>query len=242
MLNIAICDDNAPICSQIERILDSHINEIKTNISIFYSPEKFINALRNGEFFDLVFLDIEFPDSNGIEIGGTIRNELKNESIEIVYISAQERYAMQLFDYRPLHFLIKPLNTDKIITVVKKTLIRKKDANEIYSFVFKNKLFQIFYKDIIYFESKGKKMHIFTSNGEGSEFIGKMKDLKNTLNSEKFLQIHQSLLVNMAHIKDYQYKSITLINGVNLPISQANRKDVRAKLLRIKINNMHKRE
>ncbi|MCL2564255.1 MAG: LytTR family DNA-binding domain-containing protein [Defluviitaleaceae bacterium] len=237
MLKAAICDDNAPVCSQIEKILNDYNHKIQTNTSIFYSPEKFLDTLKSGEIFDLVFLDIEFPDSNGVEIGRIIREELKNDIIHIIYISAKENYAMQLFDNRPLHFLIKPLCRDKIIALLQKVEYLQEKANKIFSCTFNNKAISLFYKDIIYFESKGRKIHIFTSD-ENYEFNGTIKNLIKNINMDSFLQIHKSIVVNSTHIREHMYESITLTGGACLPISRTYRKSIRERLLKNRVINL----
>ena len=53
---------------------------------------------------DLLFLDIELVQNNGIAVGNFIRNELEDMQTHIVYISSKESYAMQLFKVQPLDF------------------------------------------------------------------------------------------------------------------------------------------
>lgn len=66
-----------------------------------------------GQYFDLIILDIELTEINGIAIGKYLREELNNQTTQIVYISSLRDYAMDLFAVRPLHFLIKPLKKDE---------------------------------------------------------------------------------------------------------------------------------
>ena len=240
MLNIAICDDNTIVCSQIEKILKDYNNDVKTDTSIFYSPDKFISALKNGTAFDLVFLDIEFPDSNGVEIGRVIREELKNESIQIVYISAKDSYVKQLFENRPLNFFEKPLKADKIISVLKKAERLKMSANEVYSFSFKNTTISLLYKDIIYFESERRKMRVFTAK-ESYGFNGTIKKLLENINKDNFLQIHKSIIANMDHVKEYRQDSLILTTGKSLPISRGYKKELRNKVLNKNISSLQER-
>ena len=115
MFRIAVCDDDEIICSEIERIILEYGSRDEINVEVFLSGEEFCKFLSDGEMFDLVFLDIELKQINGIEVGRRIREELKNEIIQIVYISALDSYYRALFDVRPMHFLHKPLEPEKII-------------------------------------------------------------------------------------------------------------------------------
>ena len=118
MLRIAICDDDKELCIELKSML----NEISKNtgeafeISVFCNGEGLCDSLMSGNRFNLIFLDIELCEINGVEVGKKIREELNDEITQIVYISAKESYAMELFDIRPLNFLVKPLKIEKLNT------------------------------------------------------------------------------------------------------------------------------
>lgn len=63
----------------------------------------------NSGGLDLIFLDIELLDLDGIVVGRYIREELENRDIQIVYISCKGQYAQQLFKMQPMDFLVKPI-------------------------------------------------------------------------------------------------------------------------------------
>ena len=106
MYRIAICDDEEIVCSQFEQVLEPYIWEKKIDLDVFYSGEELIEVLAEGQHFDLIFLDIELCMMNGVEVGKYIRNKLGNENVQIVYISAKRQYAMELFETRPMNFLV----------------------------------------------------------------------------------------------------------------------------------------
>ena len=91
MYRIGICDDEKGTCEELEK-MSRHSFDIqreKTEIEIFYSGNIFMDYLDQGNWFHLLFLDIELTSSNGIEIGNYIRKNLKDEQVEIVYISSR---------------------------------------------------------------------------------------------------------------------------------------------------------
>ena len=83
---IGICDDEQLSCSELE----NYINEIfeckddKAEIYVWNSGEALKRDISNGVNIDILFLDIELLDSNGIELGKYIRNHMKNMSMNIV--------------------------------------------------------------------------------------------------------------------------------------------------------------
>lgn len=88
-------------------------------------------------------------------------------------------------------------------------------------------------KDILYFESAGKKVKIVLRN-ELKEFYGKLSQIEKQLGNHDFLSIHKSYLINYAHVIEYQYDHMQMSNKVILPISQINRKAVRNKIMQAK--------
>ncbi|MFA9424472.1 MAG: LytR/AlgR family response regulator transcription factor, partial [Sedimentibacter sp.] len=162
MLRIAICDDEKVICQQIEDILadiSENINE-KFEIELFYSGEELCEYLFEGNSYDLIFLDIELCEMNGVEVGRKIREEMNDESTQIVYVSGKESYAMDLFEVRPLNFLVKPANRDKIELVVIKAIKLFGNKNHFFEYKNNNINFSVPLGNILYFESDGRKVNI----------------------------------------------------------------------------------
>ena len=120
---IAICDDEKVICNSMFNLLQ----EISKSISIcfetdcFTSGEKLCTEMKTTNY-DLIFLDIELPKMNGVAVGKHIRENLKNEFVQIAYISSNQEYAMELFEIRPINFLVKPLNYENISKIIDKLL------------------------------------------------------------------------------------------------------------------------
>ena len=93
----------------------------------------------------------------------------------------------------------------------------------------------------MYFESKGRQISVYVKNDDVHVFNGKLSEVEKKLNEGKipFLRIHQSYLVNYLLIKSRTKSNITLINGINLPISEERQKEFGkeyGRLLRGEIN------
>lgn len=232
MLRIAVCDDDRAICCQLESMLadiGASINK-SVEIEVFFSGEELCRFLFNGYKYDLIFLDIELFQINGVEVGKKIRGELNDEITQIVYISGKESYAMDLFEIRPLNFLIKPLSREKVEEVIKKFLRISEKNNCIFEYRSGNVSFSILLSEILYFESDGRKVNIALGDTKKS-FYGKLSDVEEQLNSKDFIMIHKSYLVNYRHVIEHAYDYVRMSNREVLAISQNNRKAVREKLL-----------
>lgn len=235
MLHIAVCDDEGAICAQMKNALEqiSQAIQERVEIEVFYSGEKLCKFLYEGIYFDIIFLDIELMMMNGVEVGRKIREEMNNQATHIVYISGKESYAMELFEIRPLNFLLKPLKYWKIEEVFKTAIKLIRNNNQIFEYQNGRSYYRLPIKDILYFESHGKKIEINMTN-EVQEFYGKLSAIETQLSKLDFIPIHKSYLINYAHVIESQYDQVRMSNNAILPISQQNKKQVRDRLLQMK--------
>lgn len=240
MLRIAICDDDKIICQQLEDMLadiEEDINE-QFEVEVFYSGEELYRFLGKNNRYNMIFLDIEMRDLNGVEVGKKIRDEMNDETTQIVYISGREDYAMDLFEVRPLNFLIKPVSKTKIEAVISKVKKILGESKQFYEYKNGNVNFSVPVGDIMYFESDGRKVNIILMD-DVKVFYGKLSEVEEKLGSQDFIMIHKSYLINFNHVIEYTYDYVKMSNKETLTISQNNRKAVREQLLKRKqrLNN-----
>lgn len=157
MFRIAVCDDSEPILSQLNAVLYDYSGPETIELEAFATGETLWHAISSGEYFDLIFLDIEMNLLSGIEVGRKLRNSLKNETTQIVYILTHQKYAMALFENRPLNFLIKPLDHEQVIKALKKALELAAKGNLTFEFSVGKDFYRLPFRDILYFQSENKK-------------------------------------------------------------------------------------
>ena len=93
-MNIAICDDDKGVCSQLEGWIEQYNYENATRlyVDVYHSVETLQQQLQTGQWYDMLFLDIELPQKNGIELGQMIRSAWKMDLIYLVFISGKSNY------------------------------------------------------------------------------------------------------------------------------------------------------
>ncbi|MGN0488220.1 MAG: LytR/AlgR family response regulator transcription factor [Ruminococcus sp.] len=225
---IAVCDDEKVICSTLNNELKS-LSKLKSvifEIDCFSSGEELCSEMKHTDY-DLLFLDIELPKMDGVAVGEYIRESLENETIQIAYISSKQEYAMELFEMRPINFLVKPLSEAKIENVIDKFLQLNKIDTKLFSFKVGRNYYKVPFSEILYFYSIGRKIYIVAMNKE-YEFYGSLDDIYSEVKNKKFLFVHKSFLVNFKHIRKYQYEQLTMSDNKNIPVSQSRRKAVRS--------------
>lgn len=224
---IAICDDEPEIGAQVEGYLEQYMKEkeFEYEIDVYSSGVELCKELKDNEY-DMLFLDIELPDMSGIEIGHYIREELNNQVIQIVYISAMTQYAMQLFEYHPLHFLGKPIAYESISDLMETYLKIIKYDNNLFSYTKWHEIYKVKLSDILYFEHHGRKVTITTLDRK-DEFYDSMDRVYSEVQNKKFLYIQKSVIVNYKYIKEFHSDSVVMTDNMEFAISQPRRKEIR---------------
>lgn len=226
MYHIAVCDDEDAIRSQIIRVLKQHPSHNEFTVWEFASGEELIDSLRNGATYFLIILDIELKQTNGIEVGRYLREERKDHMTQVLYISAYEQYAMDLFDVRPLNFLIKPIDESRLSSCVTQAMELAPDLDACLTVFINKQALRIPMRSIRYLESYNKCLTIHTTEGD-YKCSQRLNEVLTRLPYPDFFQIHQSFAVNDRYVRHIRYDKLTLDNGVELSISQNYRKQVR---------------
>ncbi len=230
MYRIGICDDDKILCAGLEETLCRVTEElsVKAEVEVWYSGESLLSDLQKGISLELLFLDIELAQKNGVAVGRFIRDEMGDLETHIVYISAQESYAMQLFRIQPLDFLIKPISEDRLREVLLRSLKQRQNESPCFEYQKGGSVFRIPARDIVCFMSEDKKIRAVTRTGEEA-FYGKLKKIAEAL-PQDFVMIHQSYIINQQYVREYAYDAVTMLDGTVLPISKPYRKLIRSRI------------
>ena len=227
MLNIAVCDDEEVIVSQLEDYLQKVCQgeNIAFNIDAYYDGQTLEQTVLSGEQYDLIYLDIQMEKEDGIAAAKKIRD--KDENVIFIFVSGYDKYLMDLFRLDVFGFLKKPLEFNSFSKMFLEAHKKISSRNFYFSFHYKNEDFKIPCKDILYFESIGRQISIHTCQAGVMHFNGKISEVEAKLKEGKipFLRIHQSYLVNYYFIKAKSKTRITLVTGSKLFISENRQKE-----------------
>lgn len=227
MIRIAICDDEESVCSALENDINRACAEIRieSEIDIFSSGAILKSHLKNGSVYNIFFLDIELQDDTGIAVSDCIRNEIRDESAQIVYVSGKNEYDRQLFAFRPFTFIEKPFDIDVIRTTLEKYMRIYGNKNNLFHYKYGHDTYWVNLSTILYFKSNRKKITILTLT-TNDEFYGSISSIINQLRSQGFISPHKSYLVNYRFIKVFQAEAIIMVNGDIIPIAKGKRDEI----------------
>lgn len=220
MLRIAICDDDQFICSEIEKVILSYKKKfcIQVEIDVFFSGERLIDFIQNEHSYDLIFLDIKLGTITGVDVGRQIRNGFNDHLSKIVFISSKTGYAMELFDVQPMNFLVKPINEQKLFGCLELAAKILEKENKYFEYQTQQTINKVNFQDILYLESKLKKVKIVTVQGKDF-FNGSLEKIIQLLPS-MFVRSHGSFVVNFNHIEKISKGEVVMTNGQAIPVSR----------------------
>lgn len=110
-----LVDDELLLLSHMEKLL-TEIDDIQL-IGMYNNPYQALEAILRDKP-DVVFLDIEMPEINGIQMAEQIQNV--HPSINIVFITAYSEYAVRAFEINAVDYILKPLKRDRLMNTIQR--------------------------------------------------------------------------------------------------------------------------
>ncbi len=215
---IAVCDDDTVFLSSFRPILEEALNARSAayNLTIFNDPSSLMQEMRQGRKFDLLFLDIYYDQEKGIQFAKSLRE--RNDQTDIIFMTALTDYAVESYDAAPLHYLLKPIDPEKLDTALSRFL--EKNSPQKLHFMTTRGHLCVPVNDIIFIEIYGHEIIIHLSNGTKETCIGTLKGLEPLLPEFTFVRPHRSYLVNLGHISEITRYQIRLSSNEFIPVSK----------------------
>ena len=219
---IGICDSDDKFSSKIEEYIlyICKLKNVRVEVYVWKSGETCINDILKNEI-DIMFLDIDIVDYNGIKLAGQIKLKYKN-NVNIVFISDVKNLTVEVFNVKPYTFIPKNGKFLNEIYKVIDELIFNRKKHEGYIYSLNQHIYVIEYDDMIYLESDKRQINIHLDNGEIKSFVGKIDEQISRLNSD-FIKVSQSYIINTKKIKEYQGTYLVMQNDDIINISRGYR-------------------
>lgn len=215
-MRILICDDEKTIQSLLKQKVGRFFAEknIPCEIHCCGSGEEVLALARQGMTMDLLFLDIQMPGKNGMEIARTLRKQ--HRDISIIFVTALSDYVYEAFDVDALHYLVKPFTDEKLFQVLDKAVRQTEASAQPRAILVKRGGLseKILLSDIIYAEVFNRKVMLHTIHGD-IEYYGKLTDLSEQAGAD-FYRTHRAYLVNLHYVEKYNATTVWLEQGTAL--------------------------
>lgn len=231
MLRIGICDDSADariaLRAALERALDRRKGE--GTFFEFSSGEGLLRWMEKhaGEL-DLVFLDIEMGELDGMETARRLRSA--DEGLQLVFVTGYTDYVFDGYSVGALGYLMKPPQPDRLDEVLDRGLeARLRDGDKAFLCRSGETMYRIPKKSILYFASDRRQVSCVAA-ARTYTFYGKLDEVERAV-GEGFVRVHQRYLVRSAAV-DRLEGSQVFIGEEALPVSRACRSAALAALAR----------
>jgi len=235
MIRAIIVDDEKDARDSIQLIFSQFFTdevEIVASLSSVKEAVKAINVLKP----ELVFLDIEMPNENGLQLFEYFGDEV---DFEVVFVTAYQKYALNAFRYAALDYLLKPVDYIQLGETIQRFKRKTRNFSKIKIDTFINNLsndleinkkvifptrngYQILkMSNILFCKAEVNYSTIYTVDNNSFTIVSTLKNLEEMLPSKVFFRCHKSFLVNLNYIKTYDKSrdKIILENGKELEIA-----------------------
>ncbi len=174
---------------------------------------------------DLIFLDIQMPNKNGIDF----YKMLDNDPI-VIFTTAYSEYAVEGFNVNATDYLLKPFSQERLLTAVQKARnelqFRNSASVQTHLMVRADyKLLRIEYNDILLIEGLDDYIQIHLSNKSKVVTRLSMKNIIEKLPEKEFIRVHRSYIIPIKKVKSIQSKTIDIEEFV-IPIGDTYKEEI----------------
>lgn len=225
-MNIAICDDESVFLKQLHnRIRSMKIPDCE--VHEFTSGRDLLSFYVKG-MYEVIILDVEMPELNGLETAERIRQI--DKSVIISFLTNYAEFAVQGYDVGAFRYILKN-QPDYVYTKQLNSIVAECEQRfSTFTFTNKNLSFKFKLTDILYFEGHRRKVSLFTLNGE-LEYGGDFSTVCGDLMKYNFIKINRGILVNLDHIQNISKYDVILSNGKKIPIGKTYKDEVVSRYL-----------
>ncbi|MDD3340188.1 MAG: LytTR family DNA-binding domain-containing protein [Lachnospiraceae bacterium] len=229
MLCIAICDDHMEELQALSSLLNKYKTErsIPIRVCSFQNGFSLLDAIAQGEHFDITLLDIIMPGENGIDIARIIRKN--NTPMEIIFLTSSPEYAVSSYTVKAQNYLLKPISKDTLFLALDDCLasVKQHEDNGFIIHSGPNQYTRILFSRFVYGEAMGKSVVLHLSDQSTVSFVMTFTELLLLLNGQPgLIQPHRSYVVNMQFMEHVSKTEICLMGGAKIPLSRKNYNEV----------------
>ena len=223
-VRIAICDDEIEDVKHFRRVVQHSLGRlgIAGNIDIYMHANELLGSKIN---YDIIFLDIEMPDKGGLQTAKELRD--KTADSKVIFVTNYREYIQEAYKVQPFRYLYKT-DPEKWIQEAIADALKENDSRRGIMLEGSGRFYYILLDKILYIEALGDEV-LFVLEGQ-EQYITRVtvKSIYEILES-KFVRCNRGMLVSFKHIRRVEAETVTLDNGMKIPISYRERRNVKEK-------------
>ena len=211
----AIVDDSAQDGAFVREILTCWADQrgLALEAAVFSSAEQFLFQYAQDKDWDLLLLDIEMGAMDGVTMAKRVREH--NEAVQIVFITGCSDYIMEGYEVAALHYLMKPVNPEKLMTVLDRALEKRKQEERCLNLEAYGEMVRIPFYEIRYLDVH---QNYVTVHAKADHTVKRtLGDFEKELD-ERFCRAGRSMILNLKYIQRVTKTEVRLSDGTVLPL------------------------
>ena len=224
-INIGICDDQKESLTVLQSIIYDVCGELNCACNV-YSFLNGVDLLEQIEKFPIVFLDIEMPCLDGIELGKIIKSN--NPRCKIVMATGMEERFKEAFRIQAFRFITKPFAYEEVKEALEAVVNGQNFVKTIDVYMHRQK-FEISEVEIRYIKAFDGYAEVYV--GEKSfRRNNSLDELEKILNPNLFVRISREVLVNLRWVQEVECGCV-LVVGKKMRVSRRRERELRRKYI-----------
>lgn len=233
ILKIGICDDEVTMITTLTNYLERYqfAHNIDFEISTFTSSSQLLKCYNNTPgVFHILFLDVEMPEINGLELANTIR-KLPDRNVHIIFVSSYPKYMKDSFNVQAFQYLTKPVEErafEQEMQRIIKDITDSMSTKLVIPTATEDEL--IFLDELLYIKSTNskKKLLDFILKDRTISSFGTIAEYEKKLTNSGFISPSQGYLVHLQHLHFIRKKELVLCNNEKIPLSRRKEAQIRS--------------
>lgn len=223
---LAICDDEASVIEYVTSIVTDWAKKQQHDVQLrtFSAAESFLFSYEEENDYDILLLDVEMGQMDGVSLAKSIRKT--NKTVQIVFITGYSEYISEGYEVSALHYLMKPVKEEKLFEVLNRATEKLEKNERILTMKLSGEMIRIPFHEIRYIDVNGNYV---TIHGKSDYTVKKtLGDMQKELD-ERFFKVGRSCIINLnivqrvtktdAYLSDGS--SIQLPRGAYEPLNRA---------------------
>ncbi|GAB0155179.1 LytTR family DNA-binding domain-containing protein [Chryseobacterium sp. Alg-005] len=217
MITCIIVDDE-PLAIQL---LENHISKIDS-LTLIGTAKSALEAYRilNTRKVDLMFLDVQMPDLDGVNFLKTLHQKPKT-----IFTTAYREFAVEGFELEASDYILKPITFERFFKSMERIMRSLSNDRENY-IILKSEGVQrkIILNEVLYVESQGNDIKIVMHNSTVISAKSKIGDLESILSDKGFIRIHRSFIINSSYVTAFNNNE-AILETQSIPVGRSYKKE-----------------
>lgn len=229
MIKFAICDDEPAMARELAGYLARYLEEHEVtaySVSSFSSGRALLEA---ADGFDVIFLDIQMEEPDGMETARLLRRQ--GDHSLLVFVTVLMELVFDAFQVEAYDYLTKPLDAARFARTMDRVLQTLEQRTAASIVIQQGSGCEVVpLSDVVYCEVLGRKVYLHKADGTITGYYDRLEQLERRVDG-RFFRCHRSYLVNLDHVRGCQAGQVLLSQGERIPVSRLRERDLTGALL-----------